>query len=61
MRFSTPPEKRVYGSSNDQVTLTPNGTLSLTKPEELVVNGALLKDSLGREIDGSGDGQPGGD
>ncbi len=62
-KLGTPvtPASAVYTSSNNQVTLTPRGTLNLTKPEELIVNGALLIDTLGREIDGADDGQPGGD
>ena len=28
----------VYNGSNHQVTLTPRGTVNLTKPEELIVN-----------------------
>ena len=55
------PASAVYTASNNQVTLTPRGTLNLTKPEELIVNGALVTDTLGREIDGNDDGQPGGD
>ena len=43
------------------MTLTPRGKLTALKAEELIVNGALLTDTLGREIDGNGDGQPGGD
>jgi hypothetical protein len=31
------------------------------KPAGLVVNGSLVTDTLGREIDGKDDGQPGGD
>jgi hypothetical protein len=55
------PASAVYTGSNNQVTLTPRGTLNLTKPEELIVNGSLVTDALGREIDGNDDGQPGGD
>jgi hypothetical protein len=50
----------VYNASNNSVTLTPRGKLTASKPEELIVNGALLTDTLGREIDGNGDGQAGG-
>jgi hypothetical protein len=51
-----------YNSSNDQVTLTPHGTLTLTasKPDELIVNGSLVTDTLGRGIGGD-DGQAGSD
>ena len=55
------PASAVYTGSNNQVTLTPRGTLNLTKPEELIVNGSLVTDALGRPIDGNDDGQPGGD
>jgi hypothetical protein len=41
--------------------LTPRGTLSTSKPEELIVNGSLLTDTLGRKIDGYDDGQAGSD
>ena len=52
--------RAVYTSSNNQVTLTPPGTLNLTKSEELIAIVGLLTDTLGREIDGNDDGQPGG-
>ncbi len=55
------PASAVYTRSNNQVTLTPRATLNPTKPEELIVNGTLLIDTLGRKIDGNNDGQPGGD
>ncbi len=55
------PASAVYSASNNRVTLTPKGTFNLKKPEELIVSGALLTDSSGREIDGSGDGQAGSD
>ena len=62
-KLGTPvtPASAVYTASNNQVTLTPRGTLNLTKPEELIVKAALVTDTLGREIDGNDDGQPGGD
>jgi hypothetical protein len=56
-----PVASAVYTSSNNQVMLTPHGALTASKPEELIVNGTLLTDTLGREIDGNDDGQPGGD
>ena len=40
--------------SNNQVTLTPRVKLTSSKPEELIVNGALITDTLGRGIDGAG-------
>ncbi len=55
------PASAVYTSSNNQVTLTPRGKLNSTKPEELIVNGALVSDTLGRDIDGADDGQAGSD
>ena len=51
----------IYNPSNNTVTLTPRGKLTASKPEELIVKGTLVTDTLGREIDGHGDGQPGGD
>jgi hypothetical protein len=54
---AVPVTSAVY--SNDQVTLTPRGKLTASKPEELVVNGALLTDPVGRQIDGADDGQTG--
>jgi hypothetical protein len=55
------PASAVYTATNNQVTLTPKAKLTATKPDELIVNGALISDALGREIDGNDDGQPGGD
>jgi hypothetical protein len=55
------PARAVYTSSNNQVTLTPRGKLTASKPQELIVSGSLVTDTLGREIDGNDDGQPGGD
>ena len=43
------------------MTLTPRGKLIASKPEELIVNGALVTDTLGRGIDGNDDGQAGSD
>jgi hypothetical protein len=54
------PASAVYSASNNSVTLTSRAKLTATKPEELSVNGALISDALGREIDGNDDGQPGG-
>ena len=39
----------------------PRGKLALSKPEELIINGALVTDTLGREIDGADDGEAGSD
>jgi RHS repeat-associated protein len=55
-----PVASAVYTASNNSVTLTPRVKLTATKPEELIVNGSLLTDTLGREVDGNDDGQPGG-
>lgn len=49
-----------YNAANNTVTLTTK-KLALSKPVELVVNGNAIDDSYGRLIDGTGDGQPGGD
>jgi hypothetical protein len=49
----------VYSASNDSVTLTPRSKLTASKAEELIVNGALLTDTLGRGIDGDDDGVAG--
>jgi hypothetical protein len=51
----------VYNASNNSVTRTPRAKLTASKPEELIVNGTLVTDSIGREIDGNDDGQAGGD
>ena len=56
-----PVASAVYTASNNQVTLTPRAKLAASKPEELIVNGSLILDTLGREIDGAGDGQAGSD
>ncbi len=42
--------------SNDQVTLVPRAKLTSSKPEELIIDGSLVTDILGRGIDGSDDG-----
>ena len=55
------PASAAYSASNNQVTLVPRGKLTASKPEELIVTGALLTDALGREIDGDDDGQAGSD
>jgi RHS repeat-associated protein len=55
------PASAAYNPSTNSVTLTPRATLTASKPEELIVNGALVMDMQGREIDGADDGQPGSD
>jgi hypothetical protein len=52
-----PAASAVY--SNDQVTLTPRTTFTSSKPEELIVNGTLVTETLGRGIDGGDDGVAG--
>ncbi len=49
----------IYNGSNKQVTLAPRTKLTASKPEELIVNGTLITDTLGRELDGADDGQAG--
>ena len=56
-----PVASAVYSPSNNTVTLTPRGKLTASKPEELIINGTFITDTLGREIDGNDDGHPGGD
>ncbi len=56
-----PVASAVYSSSNNEVTLTPRTALSKSKPEELIVNGALLTDTLGRDLDGADSGTAGSD
>jgi hypothetical protein len=48
-----------YNPSNNTVTLTPRFKLNASKAEELIVDGALLTDVLGRGIDGDDDGVAG--
>ena len=56
-----PVDSSIHSATNNAVTLTPRTKLTTSKPEELIVNGSLLTDILGREVDGNDDGQPGGD
>ncbi len=56
-----PVASAVYSVSDDEVILTPRTKLTASKPEELVVNGALITDTLGRDIDGGDNGQAGSD
>ncbi len=62
-KLGTPvtPASAVYNASTNAVTLTPRGKFNPAKPEELIVDAALVTDMLGRPIDGNDDGQPGGD
>jgi hypothetical protein len=55
------PLSAVYSASNNQVTLLPRGKLVASKPQELIVDGALVTDATGVPVDGNDDGQPGGD
>ena len=49
-----------YNPATDSVSLLTRSTLVLTDPLKLTVNGSGLLDTLGRQIDGGDDGQPGG-
>ena len=51
----------VHTLPNNRGTLTPRGKLTASKPKELIVNGTLVTDTLGGEIDGNDDGQAGSD
>ena len=51
----------VYTASNDQRHAHAPGQAEASKSEELIVNAAIVTDTLGRPIDGNDDGQPGGD
>jgi hypothetical protein len=51
----------VYNASNDSVTLMPRGKLTASKPEELIVNGAIITDAISRGIDGADNGKAGSD
>jgi hypothetical protein len=51
----------VYNASNNSVTLTPRGKVTASKPDELMVIGSLVTDSLGRGIVGADDGEAGSD
>ena len=44
-----PVASAIYNGSNEQVTLAPRTKLTASKPEELIVNGTLITDTLGRE------------
>jgi hypothetical protein len=48
-----------YDPNAHTVTLTPRGQLP-NQPLQLSINAALVRDSQGRPIDGTYDGQPGG-
>jgi hypothetical protein len=50
-----------YSASAKTITLVPKSKLNQALPEQLTITAALLKDSLGRTLDGNRDGQPGGD
>jgi hypothetical protein len=49
-----------YNPAAHTVTLMPKNKLSAAQPDELIVTGSVLTDTLGRPIDGNHDGQPGG-
>lgn len=50
-----------YTTSDYSVMLSPHNKFTAAKPQELLVNGALLTDTFGREIDGAANGQAGSD
>jgi hypothetical protein len=53
-----------YSAGNDTITLIPRVPFALSRPVQLLVRGTApsgLLDAFGRLIDGTGDGQPGGD
>jgi hypothetical protein len=56
-----PVASALYSAASNSVILMPRGRLAASKPEELIVNGTLLTDTLGRKIDGADDGQTGSD
>jgi hypothetical protein len=56
-----PVASAAYDRANNRVTLYLRSKLTASKPEELIVNGALLSDWLDRGIDGANDGQNGSD
>jgi hypothetical protein len=66
-KFGTRDDKRValasarYDGSAHTVTLIPKQAFNEMQLQQLTVKSALLRDSLGRLIDGNDDGQPGGD
>jgi hypothetical protein len=49
-----------YSPAAHTVTLIPKNKLSAAQPDELIVTGSVLTDTLGQPIDGNHDGQPGG-
>jgi hypothetical protein len=50
-----------YTASDNRAALTPRGGLAVLKPEDLIVNGSLVTDTLGREIVGTDNGKAGSD
>ena len=65
-KFGTKDDKSVklssaqYNAAARTVTLIPKSSLNKTQLMEIVLSGGQLTDTLGREIDGNHDGQPGG-
>jgi hypothetical protein len=49
-------EHSLFTASNNSVMLTLRGKLTASKPEELIANGELVTDTLGRGIDGADNG-----
>jgi hypothetical protein len=56
-----PLSSAIYDPSAYTITLVPKGKLNKAQPNQLKIAASLLKDWLGRPIDGNHDGQPGGD
>jgi hypothetical protein len=54
-------ESAVFNAADNSVTLTPRDKVTGSEQRELIVDGMLLTDTLGRDIDGAGDGQAGSD
>ena len=53
--------RAIYSAATQMVMLiAKKSPLALSPPLVLTVNAANLLDTLGREVDGTGDGQPGG-
>lgn len=53
--------KAIYNAANESVMLIPRKSpITLSPAPILTINGASLVDTLGRQIDGNADGQPGG-
>jgi hypothetical protein len=49
-----------YDPATGQVTLTPRAAFGKNQPYRLTVAGSLMADASGNQLDGDGDGRPGG-